>query len=93
MMEKPQAIANLDEIIAECDGLMVARGDLGVEKGIKPVYLEHEGTTFEELITIAETYLVEKQLAQPEKQILIMGGIPTQTPQRTTFIKIHAISS
>jgi pyruvate kinase len=30
-IEKPQAIANLDEIMAQCDGLMVARGDLGVE--------------------------------------------------------------
>jgi len=30
-IEKPQAIANLESIINECDGLMVARGDLGVE--------------------------------------------------------------
>ena len=30
-IEKPEAIANIDEIIASCDGLMVARGDLGVE--------------------------------------------------------------
>ncbi|WP_242203128.1 pyruvate kinase [Aestuariivivens insulae] len=30
-IEKPEAIENIDKIVAHCDGLMVARGDLGVE--------------------------------------------------------------
>jgi pyruvate kinase len=30
-IEKPSAIARLDELLEQCDGVMVARGDLGVE--------------------------------------------------------------
>lgn len=30
-IEKPEGVANIEKIVAYCDGLMVARGDLGVE--------------------------------------------------------------
>ena len=38
-IEKPQAVANLDEIIDAFDGFMVARGDLGVELPLEEVPL------------------------------------------------------
>ncbi|RZM06706.1 MAG: pyruvate kinase, partial [Pedobacter sp.] len=38
-IEKPEAIANIDEIIAVSDGIMVARGDLGVEMPMEEVPL------------------------------------------------------
>lgn len=38
-IEKPQAVANLQEIVDAFDGIMVARGDLGVELPIEDVPL------------------------------------------------------
>ncbi|MCI0688281.1 MAG: pyruvate kinase [Sporichthyaceae bacterium] len=38
-IEKPQAVDNLDEIVATFDGIMIARGDLGVELPLERVPL------------------------------------------------------
>ena len=36
-VEKPEAVNNLDEVIGACEGVMVARGDLGVETPLEDV--------------------------------------------------------
>ena len=41
-IEKPQAIDNLEDILNETDGVMVARGDLGVEMDLAEVALLQE---------------------------------------------------
>jgi pyruvate kinase len=38
-IEKPEAIANIRDIIVESDGIMIARGDLGVEMPVEKVPL------------------------------------------------------
>ena len=36
-LERPQALEHLDEILAACDAVMVARGDLGLEMPLERV--------------------------------------------------------
>lgn len=56
-IEKPQALKDIDNILKEADGLMVARGDLGVE--LRP-----------EEVPVAQKMLVSKA-NQAEKPIII----------------------
>ena len=42
-IEKPEALDNIDEILSEVDGIMIARGDLGVEMPPEEVPLIQKG--------------------------------------------------
>lgn len=60
--------------------------------GVRPILLESQVETFEDLVKQAQTYLLQRNLAEPGDKILIMGGIPTRKPQGTNFLKIHTIA-
>lgn len=65
---------------------------LNLAWGVIPVLIDENSTTFEEIIKNTEIYLREKKLVNTGDKVLIMAGIPTQTPKGTNFLKIHSIS-
>jgi len=62
-IEKSEAIDHLDEIISAADGVMVARGDLGVETSVElvPVY---QKTIIEKAITAGKMVITATQMLQ-----------------------------
>jgi pyruvate kinase len=68
-IEKPQALERLGDIIEVSDGVMVARGDLGVELGPEKVPLWQkriiEETNKRGKIVITATQMLESMITQP----------------------------
>lgn len=68
-IEKAEAIENLDEIIAETDGVMVARGDLGVETTVEhvPVYQKRiiERAIANDKFVITATQMLQSMIDTP----------------------------
>lgn len=68
-IEKAEAIENLDEIIAETDGVMVARGDLGVETSVElvPVYQKRiiEKAIAGDKFVITATQMLQSMIDNP----------------------------
>ena len=68
-LEKPEAIENLEAILDQADGAMVARGDLGVEMGSEKVPLIQKRiireTNLRSKIVITATQMLDSMIRNP----------------------------
>lgn len=68
-IEKPQAVDNLEEILKVTDGIMVARGDLGIEMSPEdvPIIQKYivERTIHNRKVCIVATQMLESMIEEP----------------------------
>ncbi|KGO81168.1 pyruvate kinase [Flavobacterium beibuense] len=72
-IEKPEAVENIDKIVAFCDALMVARGDLGVEVPAQEVPLIQK-----KLVHRAKTARIPVIIATQMMETMITSLTPTR---------------
>ncbi|PKP25502.1 MAG: pyruvate kinase [Bacteroidetes bacterium HGW-Bacteroidetes-2] len=72
-IEKPEAVKNIKRIVAHCDGLMVARGDLGVEVPAEEVPLIQK-----ELVLVAKLARIPVIIATQMMETMITSLTPTR---------------
>jgi len=72
-IEKPEAVKNLDALIPYCDGLMVARGDLGVEIPMQEVPLIQK-----KLVRRAKRARIPVIIATQMMETMIENSVPTR---------------
>ncbi|MGB5315237.1 MAG: pyruvate kinase, partial [Robiginitalea sp.] len=72
-IEKPEAVKNIDKIVAYCDGLMVARGDLGVEVPAQEVPLIQK-----KLVLRAKKARIPVIIATQMMETMITSLVPTR---------------
>ncbi|PZW44032.1 pyruvate kinase [Mesonia algae] len=72
-IEKPEGVKNIDKIVAHCDGLMVARGDLGVEVPAHEVPLIQK-----ELVLKAKKARIPVIIATQMMETMITSLTPTR---------------
>jgi pyruvate kinase len=96
-VEKPQAVAALDEVVAAFDGIMVARGDLGVEYPLEQVPLVQKRAirlarqAADDMVRQVEAALLEITRCRVGDLVVMVAGSPPGTPGRTNALRVHRI--
>ena len=72
-IEKPEAVQNIDKIVGYCDGIMVARGDLGVEVPAEEVPLIQK-----QLVLTAKKARIPAIIATQMMETMITSLTPTR---------------
>jgi len=72
-IEKPQAVAEIEKIVKVTDGIMVARGDLGIEMSLEEVPIVQKN-----IIALANKYKKVCIVATQMLESMIVNPIPTR---------------
>ena len=96
-IEKVEAYEHLDEIIAVSDGVMVARGDYGVEAGVAHVPLMQKDTIYRATqagkLVITATQMLESMIQAPEPTRAEAADVANAVIDGTSAVMLSAETS